>query len=150
MSKKHILEVLAEGIEGPHGERSYFLDTDGGLANTLARVSAADASRPLGGNSIAAHVGHILFSFDAFGAYISGDRSSRDWNESWRVSAVDEAAWEKLRGDVENGYTRLRETIETHADANEDALASAAAAAAHLAYHIGAIRQKVAFAPVSS
>jgi DinB superfamily len=145
MSKKQILEVLAEGIEGPQGARTYYLDTDAGLTNTLARLSAADASRPVGGNSIAAHVGHIVFSFDAFGASISGDRSPRDWNESWRIGAVDETAWQKLRAEVESGYARLRNTIETHADANEDALASAAAAAAHLAYHIGAIRQKVAF-----
>lgn len=150
MSKKQILAVLAEGVEGPNGGRTYFLDSNAGLANTLASLSAEDASRAIGGNSIAAHVGHILFSFDAFAGAISADGKSHDWDESWRVSAVDEKTWKKLRGEVDSGYARLRDAIEQHADGSEDALASAAGAAAHLAYHIGAIRQKVALTHVSS
>jgi hypothetical protein len=140
---KQLLAVLAEGFEGPRTTLSYFLDDspDAGLRKTLAALSAADASREIGGNSIAAHAHHVLFSFEAFRAFIAGDRNSRDWNESWRVSTVDEGQWKTLQGDLERGYKLLREAVRG-ADADE-ALRGSLAAVTHLAYHIGAIRQKL-------
>lgn len=140
---KQLLSVLAEGFEGPRQSLTYFLDTgpDAGLRNTLAGLSAADASKVWGGNSIAAQAHHILFSFEAFGAFVRGDRNSRDWNESWRVSTVDEAEWKKLQEDLEREYRSLREAVRG-ADGDE-ALRGAIAAVTHLAYHIGAIRQKL-------
>ena len=147
-----LLSALREGFEGPSPKVTFFLDSgpDSGLRNTLAGLSAAEASRPIGGNSVAAHAHHILFSFDAFAAYISGDRASRDWNESWRVSEVDEASWAKLQDDLVRGYESLRQTIKTHADASDESLGGSVAALAHLAYHLGAIRQKLTAAPRST
>ena len=110
----------------------------------LAKLTPQEASRDVGGNSIAAHAHHILFSFEAFGAFISGDRTKRDWNESWRVSAVDAAAWTQLQSDLGARYEELQRTIETHGNASEAATGGALGAVAHLAYHIGAIRQKMA------
>lgn len=140
---KQLLSVLAEGFEGPRQSLTYFLDTgpDAGLRNTLAGLSAAEASKSWGGNSIAAQANHVLFSFEAFGAYIRGDRASRDWNESWRVSEVGEEEWKKLQEDLERQYRSLREAVRA-ADGDE-ALRGSLAAVSHLAYHIGAIRQKV-------
>lgn len=140
-----LLAVLREGWEGPAGAWSYFLDRgpDAGLRNTLAKVSASDASREIGGNSIAAHAGHVLFSFDAFGAFIAGDRTRRDWNESWRVSTVDDAAWAKLQSELAARYEELLRAVETHAGTGTEAAGGSVGAVAHLAYHIGAIRQKV-------
>jgi len=140
---KQILAVLREGFEGPQ-KVTYFLDADGGLRSTLAKLSAADASRPVGGNSIAAHAHHILFSFEAFGGFISGDHTSRDWNQSWAVNEVDDAAWTKLQDDLAAGYTSLREAIKAHAESGDEALGGSLGAATHLAYHVGAIRQKAA------
>ena len=139
-----LLAVLREGFEGP-AKVTYFLDggPDAGLRNTLAGLSAEEASRTWGGNSVAAHAHHSLFSFGAFGAFISGDRSPADWNESWKVSSVDEAAWAKLQQDLAEAYEKLRATIETHAGTNPYATGGSLAAVTHLAYHIGAIRQKI-------
>lgn len=141
-----LLAVLREGWEGPAHKWSYFLDhgPDAGLRNTLAKLSASDASHAVGGNSIAAHAGHLLFSFDAFGAFITGNRTKRDWNESWRVSTVDDAAWAKLQSDLAARYEELLRTIETHAGTNDGATGGSVGAVAHLAYHIGAIKQKLA------
>jgi hypothetical protein len=143
---KQLLAVLAEGMEGPRSELSYFLDSgpDAGLRKTLAALPAEEASREWGGNSVAAHAHHILFSFEAFGAYIRGDRTSRDWNQSWSVSSVDAASWQKLQEDLGREYATLRESVRGAAD--DDALRGAMAAVTHLAYHIGAIRQKLAAA----
>ncbi|MGZ5445742.1 MAG: DinB family protein [Thermoanaerobaculia bacterium] len=144
---EQLLAVLREGWEGPAHKLSYFLDKgpDAGLHNTLAKLTPEEASRDVGGNSIAAHAHHILFSFEAFGAFIAGDRTKRDWNESWRVSAVDAGAWTQLQSDLGARYEELQRTIETHGAASDAATGGALGAVAHLAYHIGAIRQKMAW-----
>ena len=140
---RQLLAVLREGFEGPNEKVTYFLYTDGGLRSTLAKLSAAEASQEWGGNSVAAHAHHILFSLDAFGAFIAGDRSQRDWNESWSVSTVDDASWARLQQDLGDGYQKLRESIKTHAESGDEPLGGSLAAVAHLAYHVGAIRQKI-------
>ena len=142
---KQLLAVLAEGFEGPKHDLTYFLDSgpDAGLRNTLAALSAEEASRERGGNSVAAHAHHILFSFEAFGAWIRGDRNLRDWSQSWSVSTVDDASWRKLQEDLGREYTSLREAV--RGAEGDDALRGAVAAVTHLAYHIGAIRQKLAW-----
>lgn len=142
---QQLLAVLREGFEGPSRELGYFLDDgpDAGLRNTLATLTAEEASRTFAGNSVAAHAHHVLFSFDAFGAFIAGDRSSRDWNESWRVKDVDDKQWSKLQDDLARSYDSLKATIQTKGEENSDALRGSYAAVSHLAYHLGAIRQKI-------
>lgn len=140
-----LLAVLLEGFEGPAPKRNYFLDSgpDAGLRRTLAALSAEEASQPWGGNSVAAHAKHLLFSFNAFASFIAGDRTKADWNESWNVSTVDDATWAQLQEDLATAYESLRGAIETHASTSAPAAGGAVGAVAHLAYHIGAIRQKI-------
>ena len=139
-----LLAALREAYEGPNEKVTYFLDPDGGLRKTLASLSADEASKPSGGNSVAAHAHHLLFSFEAFGAFISGDRSSRDWNESWRVSMVDDAQWSRLQEDLGSAYEKLRASIQANANDGAESAGGSVGAVAHFAYHIGAIRQKIA------
>jgi len=141
---RQVLAALREGFEGP-GKVGYFLDSDAGLLRTLGNLSAEEASRERGGNSVAAHAGHILFGLDAFAAFIAGDHTQRDWNESWRLGTVDEDAWKRLQADLGRGYETLRTAIKTHAATSDEAMGGAVAGVAHLAYHLGAIRQKLTF-----
>lgn len=148
--KNQLLAVLREGWEGPdpaHGF-TYFLDRgpEAGLRETLARLSADEASRDVGGNSVAAHAHHLLFSFEAFGAFIGGDRRKRDWNESWRVSDVDENAWAQLQRGLAAQYETLIGLVEQHADEGEAPAGGSIGAIAHFAYHVGAIKQKLGVA----
>jgi hypothetical protein len=137
----HLLTLLAEGFEGPQGTRTCFLDgPDSGLRATLAKLSAADASKDVGGNSIAAHAHHLLFGCDAFTAYVRGDWKSRDWNESWRVSTVTDGEWSKLQEDLSQSYKTLYDAVA--AAEGDDQIHGAFVGAAHLIYHLGAIRQK--------
>lgn len=140
-----LVGVLREAFEGPQ-RWSYFTDPgpEAGLLGTLAKLSAADASRPVGGTSVAAHVHHVVFGLSASSAWIRGDRAVRDWKESWRVGAVDDASWAQMRERLRAGYDELRRVIEEHAASSLEAAGGAAAAVAHVAYHLGAIRQKVA------
>ncbi len=84
-----LLAVLHEALEGPPEQWSYFTDNrpDAGLFGTLAPLGATDASRPVTGTSVAAHVHHVAWAMEATSAWIRGDRSKRNWKESWQVSA---------------------------------------------------------------
>lgn len=86
---------------------------------------------------------HEVFALEAATAWIRGDRTPRKWRESWRVSAVDEPAWTRLREDLRREYTELSGAIERHAASGEEAMGGAIGAIAHAAYHLGAIRQKL-------
>ncbi|HEV3162718.1 MAG TPA: hypothetical protein VGZ22_01660 [Isosphaeraceae bacterium] len=141
-----LLAALAEAFDGPPEGFGYFLDRgdDAGLKNLLAKLSAAEASRKVAGSCIAAHVDHLAFALEAAMDYIQGGDSSKDWAESWSVSTVDEASWSRLRERLRQAYADLRQAIEAHALSSELAIGLAVGAPAHTAYHIGAIRQKLA------
>ncbi|MGA2975209.1 MAG: hypothetical protein ABSF77_07855 [Spirochaetia bacterium] len=142
-----LLGVLREAFEGPAERWSYFTDQgpEAGLFGTLAKVGAAEASRTVAGTSIAAHAHHAAFSLEASTAWINGDRSPRDWKSSWNVSSVDEESWRALRERLAAGYRMLRSAIEAHAMNGESELGESIGVAAHMAYHLGAVRQKTAF-----
>jgi len=143
-----LLDVLAEAFEGPKNDWSYFTDqgAQSGLLGTLEVVSAPAASRVWGGTTIAAHAHHAQFAVAASAAWIAGDRSARNWQESWSVNIVDEQAWKRLRQRLREGYADLRKAISSHASGSAESFAGAVAAVAHAAYHLGAIRQKIAAA----
>lgn len=140
-----LLSVLREAFEGPKESWSHFTDNspDDGLIGTLSKIDAQKASRSVGGTSIAAHVHHVSFGLEVSSAWINGDRSPRNWKESWQISMVDEAAWQEMLKQVRREYEKLRQSIESNATSSLEAMGGAIAAIAHVAYHLGAIRQKV-------
>ncbi|NIM49043.1 MAG: hypothetical protein GTO22_07260 [Gemmatimonadales bacterium] len=142
-----LVAVLEEGFEHPPKPWTYFTNNEpgSGLFGTLADLSAADASRPWGGTSIAAHVHHIIFGLGASSAWIQGDRTFRNWAESWSVSTVDDVAWSQLVERLRAGYEALRRSIESHASSSVESMGGAIGAVAHVAYHLGAIRQKLSY-----
>ncbi|HVP18216.1 MAG TPA: DinB family protein [Spirochaetia bacterium] len=147
---EQVLGVLAEAFEGPHESWSYFTGTgkDGGLFGTLERLDAHAASCTLGRTSIAAHVNHVTFGLNASARWIEGDRTTHSLSESWNVSAVDEREWRHAREQLRAAYRDIRRVIELFAMENEEAMAGAVGALAHVAYHLGAIRQKISFLAV--
>jgi len=139
--------VLKEAFEGSPGSGSYFTDSgpEGGFFGTLAGLGAPEASRPFGGSTIAAHVHHVVFSLEASASWIRGERIQRDWNASWKVSLVDAAEWSRLQQDLRARYEELIAVVRVHAADGEDAFGGTVGAVAHMADHLGAIRQKVAY-----
>ena len=145
---RQIQAVLREGFEGPKERWSYFTDNnpDAGLLGTVGGLRAAEASRQIGGGSIAAHVHHVVFALEASSGWIRGERKHHNWAESWSVSTVDDAAWARLLERLRAGYDDLRAAIEGYALTSEESIGGAVAALAHLGYHLGAIQQKLGFA----
>lgn len=140
-----LLSVLREAVEGPSGPSTYFIDNrpDAGLLGALGSIDAAGASRIWGDTTIAAHAHHIAFAMADSAAIIEGNRTPPDWKESWRVKTVDDADWKELAARVGREYQRLRRAIESRASWGGEAFGDAVGAIAHVAYHLGAIRQKV-------
>ena len=144
--KEQLLAVLKEGFEGSTQRYTYFTDQgpESGLFGTLDKVTATEASRPVAGSSIAAQTCHVVFSLEAALCWIRGDRGPRDWNESWRIQTVDDAAWARLKSELRERYQELRDAMTRHTTDDLISLGVAVGSPAHVAYHLGAIRQKVA------
>jgi hypothetical protein len=145
VAARQALSVLREAVEGPSGPSTYFIDNrpDAGLLGALGSIDAAGASRIWGDTTIAAHAHHIAFAMADSAAIIEGNHTPPDWKESWRVTAVDETAWKELVARVGREYQRLRRAIESRGSWGGEAFSDAVGSIAHVAYHLGAIRQKI-------
>ncbi len=140
-----LLAVLREGYEGPPTPWSYFTDArpEAGLAGTLKDLSADDASRSVAGYSIVAHIHHVTFGMNASADWIRGDHTPKDWKESWSLISVDDQGWCKVQLALRESYDNLRQAMAFHNADSAYSFGGAVASIAHLAYHLGAIRQKV-------
>jgi DinB superfamily len=143
-----VLTLLKETFEGPSGPSTYFIDNDpkAGLFGALDALSPAEASgspRP-GAPSIAGIAHHIAFHVEMSSAWLQGDRADRDWAKSWSVREVDAKEWDSLRRNVRREYDALVRAIREEPSARGEALTTVVAAVAHAAYHLGAIRQRLA------
>ena len=131
-----LLTVLEEIFEHVHG---YLLDPGTSLFETLAAVSAKDASRPIcaGSANLAAQVNHIRFYLDVL---LARERSA-DWASSWRVGAVTDEEWQELIARLRITYGQLREFAATFDSWDARFVGGAFAMVGHCAYHLGEIRQ---------
>jgi hypothetical protein len=142
---QQLLSVLREAAEGQSGTWTYFIDKrpDAALLGALGAITADEASRVLGDTSIAAHAHHAAFAMAASASAIEGDETPVDWKQSWRVTTVDGEAWKELVSRVGRQYQRLSQAFESRASSSDAAFGEAVGAIAHVAYHLGAIRQKI-------
>jgi hypothetical protein len=135
--------LLDEAFDNVHG---YFLDPGTSLFETLATVSAAEASIPVGGRcaTLAAQVRHVAFYLDVMEHAVRTQTFERqDWGKIWReVSGVTPEEWEASKGALRESYDRTKALIaDTAAWPDERTVGGAIAVVAHTAYHLGEIRQ---------
>jgi hypothetical protein len=137
-----LTEILEETFERVQG---IYLDRGTSLFETLASVSAAEASRPISRHcaSIAAQVHHTHYYIQVLTAYMAGTPPSGvDWPGSWSVESVTEAEWDAARQSLEASYRQLRAALQEIQDwGAEEQLSGALAIIVHTAYHLGEIRQ---------
>ncbi|UBV42549.1 DinB family protein [Deinococcus taeanensis] len=147
-----LLDVLREAVEGGRpGHGTAFVDgtkADGsgnhGLLATLDHLSAAQASQSVLGTTIAAHAAHTAYHLEVIIRWErDGDRGPFDWPGSFQPAQVDEAAWTEQRRRLRAAYNEVLHFVETQRDQplTEDLLGGLSGAVAHVAYHLGAIRQ---------
>lgn len=140
---KEFFAIFEEAFETHHG---VFLDKNTSLFDTLAAISAAEASRPVGGKcaTLAAQVTHVVFYLDVLERYmLTHDAEDVDWGEIWRtVREVTPEEWGNLQQRLRDTYGRIM-TMMRGRDSWDDeySLGGALAMVVHSAYHLGEIRQ---------
>ena len=139
--------LLGELLDGPPGRDAYMLNGgDAGLLRSLDKLSARDASAipPGGAASIAAHVDHLRYGLSLMNRWAGGEQNpfgSADWSTSWRKTAVSDAEWQQLRNDLATEARRWLDALRAPRDVSRIELNGVVVSIAHLAYHLGAIRQ---------
>jgi hypothetical protein len=141
-----IVNVLDETFIYRNKPWTYFTDNkpDAGFIGLLDGLTAADVSRPMAGTSIVSHVHHVIFSLLESAAWMRGDHSHKDWKLSWRVNTVNDQEWSKILDHTRSAFLVLRTTIQDKAATDILTFGAAIGVLAHMAFHLGAIRQKVA------
>jgi hypothetical protein len=140
--------MLREAFDGPPGPWTYFTDTapGTGVFATINGLTPAQASREggLSRSTIAGHVHHLSSSVALSTRSLRGEAVARDRSQTWSVSVVDEAAWADLCARLRREYQAFLVAVETRTVWDEDSLGVAMGAIAHTAYHLGAVRQRLA------
>jgi hypothetical protein len=137
--------LFTELVDGPP-KGAYMLNTgDAGLLRSLDRLSAEAASAASqGGGSIAAHVEHLRYGLSLMNRWAGGEEdpfTGADWSASWKLTTVSEAEWQALRDALRDEAHRWLAALGTPREANRIELNGVVGSIAHLAYHLGAIRQ---------
>ena len=138
-----LLEALDETFEQVHG---IYLDKGTSLFETLATITAGQASQPVGGRcaTLAAQVAHVDLYLGVIEHYmLSDERIEVDWKEIWlTVTAVSPEQWAALIQQLRDTYQRVLGTMRSFKSwDNEDKFGGALAMLIHTAYHLGEIRQ---------
>ena len=138
--------LFSELVDGPSGSEAFILNSgDAGLMRSLDKVTATDASRSVnGGATIAAHAQHVRYGLSLMNQWArEGGNPFADatWDEAWKISDVDAARWEEIRNGLRHEAQRWLEALGTLRDLSKVELTGMISSIAHLAYHLGAIRQ---------
>src|SRR4051812_14072259 len=139
--------LFAELADGTSGKQGAFMLNSGdvGLLRSLDKISAADASHCVnGGATIAAHALHLSYGLSLMNRWAreGGDPfADATWDAAWKISNVDEARWTEIRTGLREEAQRWRDTLNTPREVTGVELAGMIGSIAHLAYHLGAIRQ---------
>ena len=139
--------LFSELVDGARDRgNAYILNTgDAGLLKSLDKLSPAEASRSVNeGATIAAHAQHVRYGLSLMNRWgREGGHPFADarWDEAWKVSTVEDAAWAEIRSGLRDETQRWLEILRSPREAMDIELTGMIASIAHLAYHLGAIRQ---------
>lgn len=143
---KTLTRLFAELTEGTHPKGGFILNTgDVGLLKSLDKLSAVDASHSVnGGATIAAHTQHLRYGLSLMNEWATNGGNpfaNAKWDEAWKMSTVDDAQWQEIRNGLRAEITGWQQILNTPREANDLELMGIVGSLAHLAYHLGAIRQ---------
>jgi hypothetical protein len=118
---------------------------DIGLLRSLDKISAADASRSVNdGATIAAHAQHLRYGLSLMNRWAEeggNPFANAKWDEAWKTSEVGATEWQEIRNGLRDEAHRWLQALSSPRDAAEVELSGMIGSIAHLAYHLGAIRQ---------
>jgi hypothetical protein len=139
--------LFSELVDGAKtGGGAFVLNSgDAGLLASLDKLSAVDASRSVhGGATIAAHAQHVRYGLSLMNRWASegGDPfADAKWDEAWKTSVVDDSHWSEIRDGLRDEAHRWLRALGAPREVGAVELSGMIASVAHLAYHLGAMRQ---------
>jgi hypothetical protein len=137
--------LFGELMHGVSGKGGFMLNhRDRGLLRSLEKVSAAEASTlTRTGSSTAAHVAHVAYGLSLLNRWSQGENpfKNADWSAAWRQTKVTESEWEALRIQLRDQGAKWLVVLRTPREVEDVELSGMIGSIAHLAYHVGAIRQ---------
>ena len=142
-----LTRLFSELVDGTSGQMGAFVLNTGdvGLLRSLDKLSAADASRSVnGGATIAAHAQHVRYGLSLMNRWaVEGGNPFADatWDEAWKTSGVDLAAWQEIRDGLRDEAHRWLQVLKSGRDVTDVEFTGMIASIAHFGYHLGAIRQ---------
>ncbi|RYG65796.1 hypothetical protein EON80_16665 [bacterium] len=143
-----MFEEIYDGPKDPSWTWVTTNEPDASILGLLKKLSAEEASRLLpSGQSVASHTEHLRWSLALGNSYLRGEKPQPDWEESWKVTVVDAAQWDRLRADLKAESDTLRAAVVAHQDWSDPIFFTGTfAMVPHAAYHLGAMRQMAAAA----
>lgn len=141
-----VLGALVDELVDGAGETGWVLNPhDPGLLASLDRLDARQASSrpPQGGASVAAHVDHLRYGLSLLNRWHRGEQpfDDADYSASWSRTTVTELEWDVRRAALAREAHAWRHALDALPALTPEALHGVVASVAHLAYHLGAIRQ---------
>ena len=141
-----LARLFGELTEGVSGGGGFVLNTgDIGLLQSLDTLSAADASRSVnGGATIAAHTQHVRYGLSLMNQWaVDGGNpfANAKWDEAWKLSTVGETEWTAIRDGLGDEVRHWLVVLKAPREVQDVELTGMVASIAHIAYHLGAIRQ---------
>jgi len=140
----HLFSELVDGVTSGRG--GFMLNTgDSGMLRSLDKLSAADASHSTnGGATIAAHTQHVRYGLslmNEWGSNGGNPFANAKWDDAWKISSVTDAQWNEIKKGFGDEARRWLEVLKTPRDVAGIEFTGMVSSIAHLAYHLGAIRQ---------
>jgi hypothetical protein len=138
--------LFSELVDGTAPPSGYVLNAgDTGLVKSLAKLSPRDASRSTNdGATVAAHVQHLRYGLSLMNRWAAeGGNPFADakWDEAWKTRDVDARAWDEIRDGFRDEARRWLVALRAPREVSGIEFTGMVASIAHLAYHLGAIRQ---------
>src|SRR5262245_22077694 len=144
----HALAALfRELVDGAShdGDALVLKSGDQGLLPALDSVSPDEASRSVnGGATVAAHAQHLRYGLSLMNRWArEGGNPFADatWDEAWKTARVDEQAWNVIRNGLRREAHEWLNALSAPRAVTPVEYTGMLASIAHLAYHLGAIRQ---------
>ena len=144
-----LFSELVDGANNPGG--AFVLNSgDIGLMRSLDKLSATQASDSVhGGATIAAHARHVQYGLSLMNRWArEGGNPFADakWDEAWKTSTVSDGEWREIRDALRADAREWLGALGSPREVDTLELSGMIGSIAHLAYHLGAIRQIAATA----
>jgi hypothetical protein len=142
-----LAQLFTELVNGAkEGGDAFMLNSgDAGLLRSLEKLSATDASQSAnGGATIAAHARHVQYGLSLMNRWAAeGGNPFADatWDQAWKTSRVDDEEWRSIRNGLDQECSRWLQVLGSPREVSRVELAGMVSSIAHLAYHLGAMRQ---------